>query len=103
MEEAPVLHRQRVDAWRLQATQQIAVAVEASFVVNSMYNNKSILGCRYGATRPHHDIPLYIDYYLDGRFLLDEMVSKQYDVADVESALADLEAGKLNRGVLDLV
>ena len=36
---------------------------EASFVVNSLYNDKSILGCRYGAARPHHDIPLFIDLY----------------------------------------
>jgi Zn-dependent alcohol dehydrogenase len=75
---------------------------EVSFVVHSMYNNKSILGCRYGATRPHHDIPLIVQFYLDGRFMLDEMVSQQYDLADIQSALDDLEAGKLNRGVLTL-
>ena len=28
------------------------LGVEASFVVNSMYNDKSIYGCRYGSTRP---------------------------------------------------
>jgi Zn-dependent alcohol dehydrogenase len=75
---------------------------EASFVVASMYNNKSILGCRYGATRPHHDIPLIVQLYLDGRFLLDEMVSQVYDLADIQSAIDDLDAGKLNRGVLAL-
>src|SRR3954469_9957815 len=32
------------------------LGTEASFVVNTMYNDKSILGCRYGSTRPHHDI-----------------------------------------------
>jgi Zn-dependent alcohol dehydrogenase len=76
------------------------MGTEVSFVVQSMYQNKSILGCRYGATRPHHDIPLLVQLYLDGKFLLDEMVSQQYPAADIQSALDDLEAGKLNRGVL---
>jgi S-(hydroxymethyl)glutathione dehydrogenase/alcohol dehydrogenase len=78
------------------------MGTEASFVVAGMYNDKSILGCRYGSTRPHHDIPLYIGLYLDGRLLLDEMVSQVYDLADVHQALADMHAGKLNRGVLRL-
>ena len=78
------------------------MGTEASFVVSSMYNDKSILGCRYGATRPHHDIPLIVSFYLDGRFLLDEMVSQTYDLADIQLALDDLHAGKLNRGVLVL-
>jgi S-(hydroxymethyl)glutathione dehydrogenase/alcohol dehydrogenase len=78
------------------------LGTEASFVVSSMYNNKSILGCRYGATRPHHDIPMIVQLALDGKFLLDDMVSRQYEIGDVQSALDDLEAGKLNRGVLAL-
>jgi S-(hydroxymethyl)glutathione dehydrogenase/alcohol dehydrogenase len=78
------------------------LGTEASFVVNSMYNNKSIMGCRYGAARPHYDIPLIVDLYKSGRFLLDEMVSQVYDLKDIEGALSDLEGGKLNRAVLDL-
>lgn len=78
------------------------LGTEASFVVQSLYNNKSILGCRYGATRPHHDIPMLVQLVLDGKFLLDDMVSRQYDIGDIQSALDDLEAGKLNRGVLAL-
>ncbi|MEY2462053.1 MAG: hypothetical protein QOH64_191 [Acidimicrobiaceae bacterium] len=79
------------------------MGTEASFVVSSMYNDKSILGCRYGSTRPHHDIPLIVNFYLDGRFQLDEMVSQTYDLADIQLALDDLHAGKLNRGVLALI
>ncbi len=78
------------------------MGTEASFVVASMYNDKSILGCRYGATRPHHDIPLIVGFYLDGRFQLDEMVSQTYDLADIQLALDDLHHGKLNRGVLTI-
>ena len=37
------------------------LGTEASFVVNTLYNDKSIMGCRYGTTRPHHDIPLLVE------------------------------------------
>lgn len=75
---------------------------EAAFQVASLYNNKTIMGCRYGATRPHHDIPLLVGLYLDGRFPLDEMVSRVYGLADIEPAMEDLARGRLNRGVLAL-
>jgi S-(hydroxymethyl)glutathione dehydrogenase/alcohol dehydrogenase len=73
---------------------------EASFVVNDLYNDKAILGCRYGSTRPHHDIPLLVSFYKDGRLLLDEMVSHVYPLGEISRALDDLHHGKLNRGVL---
>jgi S-(hydroxymethyl)glutathione dehydrogenase/alcohol dehydrogenase len=79
------------------------LGTEASFVVNTLYNDKSILGCRYGSTRPHHDIPLLVRFYQDGRLQLDEMVSQTYPLEDIEHALDDMHAGKLNRGVLNLI
>ena len=76
------------------------LGTEAAFVVNDLYNDRSILGCRYGSTRPHHDIPLLVSFYKDGRLLLDEMVSQVYPLDQIAQALEDLEHGKLNRGVL---
>jgi Zn-dependent alcohol dehydrogenase len=76
------------------------LGTEASFVVNDLYNDKSILGCRYGSTRPHHDIPLLVSFYKDGRLLLDDMVSQVYPLDQITQALDDLHHGKLNRGVL---
>ena len=43
---------------------------------------------------------LLVGFYLDGRLLLDEMVSQVYDLADIAQGLDDMHAGKLNRGVL---
>ena len=51
------------------------LGTEASFVVNTLYNDKSIMGCRYGSARPHHDIPLFVELYQAGRLKLDELVS----------------------------
>ncbi len=76
------------------------LGTEASFVVQSLYNDKSIMGCRYGTTRPHHDIPMMVELYKAGRLKLDELVSATYAPNDVQQALTDMHDGKLNRGVL---
>ncbi len=79
------------------------LGTEASYVVNDLYNDKTIMGCRYGSARPAHDIPLFVDLYKAGRLKLDELVSQTYALADVEQALTDMHDGKLNRGVLNLI
>ena len=73
---------------------------EASFVVQSLYNDKSILGCRYGAARPHHDIPLFVDLYKAGKLKLDELVSQTFEPEQVQEALDAMHGGALNRAVL---
>jgi len=73
---------------------------EASFVVNTMYNDKSIMGCRYGSARPQHDVRLMVELYQAGRLKLDELVSATYPLESFQTALDELHEGKLARGVL---
>ncbi|MEV2197072.1 alcohol dehydrogenase catalytic domain-containing protein [Streptomyces phaeochromogenes] len=77
-----------------------AATAEASFLVSSMYLDKSILGCRYGSSRPQRDIALYAELYREGRLLLDELVTGTYPVEDFEKAAADAGAGRVARAVL---
>ena len=78
------------------------MGAEASFVVNTMYNDKSIMGCRYGSARPQFDIPLMVDLYLAGRLKLDELVTATYPLESYQQALDELHDGKLARGVLQV-
>ncbi len=78
------------------------LGTEASFVVNTLYNDKTIMGCRYGAGRPHHDVPLFVDLYLAGRLELDRLVTRTYPLAAVQQAIDDLHHGDLARGVLEV-
>ncbi|MFI1165836.1 Zn-dependent alcohol dehydrogenase [Streptomyces sp. NPDC020801] len=73
---------------------------EASFQVSSLYLDKSVLGCRYGSSRPQRDIALYAGLYRTGRLLLDELVTRTYAVEDFDEARADAEAGRVARAVL---
>lgn len=77
-----------------------AATAEASFLVSSMYLDKSILGCRYGSSRPQRDIALYADLYREGRLLLDELVTATYPVEDFAAAADDARHGRVARGVL---
>ncbi|MFI6940476.1 Zn-dependent alcohol dehydrogenase [Streptomyces sp. NPDC050418] len=74
--------------------------VEASFLPAAMFLDKSILGCRYGSSRPQRDIPLYASLYQQGRLLLDELVTATYPVEDFAKAVDDLHGGRVARGVL---
>ncbi|MET8802853.1 Zn-dependent alcohol dehydrogenase [Streptomyces sp. NPDC004546] len=75
-------------------------AAEASFRVSSLYLDKSVLGCRYGSSRPQRDIALYAELYRQGRLLLDELVTAVHPVEDFAKARADAEAGRVARAVL---
>ncbi|WKX72081.1 Zn-dependent alcohol dehydrogenase [Streptomyces sp. XD-27] len=77
-----------------------AGTAEASFPATSLFLDKSILGCRYGSSRPQHDIALYADLYRDGRLLLDELVTATHPVADFAKAVQDLRDGRVLRAVL---
>ncbi|MDH6699925.1 MULTISPECIES: Zn-dependent alcohol dehydrogenase [Streptomyces] len=75
-------------------------AAEASFLVSSLYLDKSVLGCRYGSSRPQRDIALYAELYRTGRLLLDELVTATYPVEEFDKARSDAEAGRVARAVL---
>ncbi|MFG3347043.1 Zn-dependent alcohol dehydrogenase [Streptomyces sp. NPDC048018] len=77
-----------------------APKAEATFLPAAMFLDKSILGCRYGSSRPQKDIALYAELYGAGRLLLDELVTTTYPVEDFARAVADMEQGKVARGVL---
>jgi S-(hydroxymethyl)glutathione dehydrogenase/alcohol dehydrogenase len=75
------------------------VGTSWDFVIHSLYQNKSILGCRYGAARPQRDFPMLADLYLSGRLKIDELITRHYTLDDFDRALDDLRAGHLARGV----
>ena len=67
--------------------------------VNALaYVDRGLLGCRYGSSRPHHDIPLMVELYLSGKLMLDELVTEQRPLEGFREIVEDMEAGKLARG-----
>jgi S-(hydroxymethyl)glutathione dehydrogenase/alcohol dehydrogenase len=55
---------------------------------------------RMGSNRFRTDIPLYLDFYRQGRLLLDEMVTRRGKLGDVNDAFRAMKAGEVARTVL---
>src|SRR5215468_5730224 len=60
----------------------------AEFVVQALYQNKAILGCRYGTARPRRDFPMLADLYLAGRLKIDELITRRYPLEELAGAVA---------------
>ncbi|QMU74991.1 Zn-dependent alcohol dehydrogenase [Streptacidiphilus sp. PB12-B1b] len=78
----------------------VPVTAEASFRPAELFLDKSILGCRYGSSRPQDDIARYAGLYRSGQLLLDELVTAVYPVDDFERAADDTHHARVARAVL---
>ncbi|RNI22299.1 NDMA-dependent alcohol dehydrogenase [Flexivirga caeni] len=61
---------------------------------------KNIKGSLFGDCNPTYDIPKILSLYQAGDLKLDELITKQYTLDQVNEGYADLEAGKNVRGVI---
>jgi Zn-dependent alcohol dehydrogenase len=78
-------------------------AAELSAIVTQLTHvDRGIMGCRYGTVQPHHDVPLFVEWYKQGKLLLDELVSATYPLESFQKVLDEMHEGKLARGVLTI-
>jgi len=63
-------------------------------------SEKKITGSYMGSNRFRFDMPKYIDFYLDGRLRLDEMISSRIPLAEVNGAFDRMRKGEAARQVI---
>lgn len=61
---------------------------------------KRLLGSLYGEANPRSDIPRLLRLFREGKLLLDEAVTAEYKLGDVNVAFDDMLAGRNIRGVI---
>ena len=61
---------------------------------------KRLLGSLYGEANPRADIPRLLSLYRQGKLLLDEAVTHEYKLAEINEGYADMLAGRNIRGVV---
>jgi S-(hydroxymethyl)glutathione dehydrogenase/alcohol dehydrogenase len=66
----------------------------------SLLSEKRLQGSSMGSNRFRKDMPRYIDFYLQGRLKLDEMVTRRGRLEDVNEAFRAMKAGEVARSVL---
>jgi S-(hydroxymethyl)glutathione dehydrogenase/alcohol dehydrogenase len=69
-------------------------------IVSAIDGQKRVQGVNFGSTNAKHDIPLYAELYLQGRMNLDDLVSRQIALAEVNDGYAALKDGWLTRVVV---
>jgi S-(hydroxymethyl)glutathione dehydrogenase / alcohol dehydrogenase len=61
---------------------------------------KIVTGSLYGSCRPHVDMPLVLDLYMEGRLPLDRLVTRTYPLEKINDAFAAMGAGEVARAVI---
>lgn len=61
---------------------------------------KRVLGSFMGSNRFRLDMPNYVNFYLDGRLMLDEMISQRIPLDDVNPAFDQMRKGEVARSVI---
>ena len=61
---------------------------------------KELVGCIFGNANPRRDIPRILDLYMEGKLLLDELVTNTYSLEDVNQGYEDMRNGTNVRGVV---
>jgi S-(hydroxymethyl)glutathione dehydrogenase/alcohol dehydrogenase len=61
---------------------------------------KKIQGSSMGSNRFKVDMPKYIDFYMQGRLKLDEMITRRLQLEEVNEAFRAMKAGEVARSVI---
>ena len=61
---------------------------------------KALLGCSYGSCNPPADFPLFIELFQACLLPLDRLVSREYRLAEINDAYANLASGQDLRGLI---
>ncbi len=61
---------------------------------------KELVGCIFGNANPTVDIPKLLGLYMDGHLKLDEMVTREYTLDEINQGYQDMRDGKNFRGLI---
>ena len=61
---------------------------------------RTIQGSNMGSNRFRVDMPRFVDFYLQGKLHLDDLISRRIKLEDVNDGLAALETGEVARSVI---
>ena len=73
--------------------------VDLNLAMLTLYNQE-IKGTVFGSVPPRVQIPKLLRLHHDGQLIIDDLVTKEYSIDEVNQGYLDLEAGKNIRGVV---
>ncbi|QXC60928.1 Zn-dependent alcohol dehydrogenase [Aquihabitans sp. G128] len=76
------------------------VVINLNVAFTWLYQAKKISGCWYGSSNVHEDVPKLLDLWERGELQLEDLISKEITVDQVNEAFADMQAGTVARSVI---
>lgn len=67
-----------------------------------LHFGRQVIGSHGGDTQPDVDIPLYVDLYLSGKLKLNELITHQFWLEDINNAFGALKRGEVGRALVTL-
>jgi S-(hydroxymethyl)glutathione dehydrogenase/alcohol dehydrogenase len=67
---------------------------------SAFLREKKIQGSSMGSNRFKIDMPKYVDFYMQGRLKLDEMISRRLKLEDINEGFRAMKAGEVARQVI---
>ena len=61
---------------------------------------KQVRGSLFGSSNPRSDIPRLLDLHRDGQLKLDELITTEYNLEDVNQGYTDMDEGRNIRGLI---
>jgi S-(hydroxymethyl)glutathione dehydrogenase/alcohol dehydrogenase len=78
----------------------IPIGVKIELMGFMFLQEKKIQGSMMGSNRFRVDMPRFIDFYLQGKLHLDEMISKRIKLDEINEAFTEMKTGELARSVI---
>ncbi len=78
----------------------VPVGVKIELHGPEFLREKRIQGSSMGSNRFRVDMPRLVDFYLNGKLHLDEMISQRIELKDINQAFADMKSGSVARSVI---
>jgi S-(hydroxymethyl)glutathione dehydrogenase / alcohol dehydrogenase len=79
---------------------KIDVENDVSFRWGALMQEKRIRRSSYGGARPARDFPMLAQAYLDGRLMLDDLITRRIGLSAINDGFAELRSGKAIRTVV---
>jgi len=61
---------------------------------------KTVKGSYYGSVHPKRDFPMFVDLYMRGKLKLDELITREYRLEEINEAYQAMLSGQIARGVI---
>jgi S-(hydroxymethyl)glutathione dehydrogenase/alcohol dehydrogenase len=74
--------------------------IDVNVTIDLLTNQVDLRGVYMGSSNIKHDIPMYAQLYLQGKLNLDDLISREINIGEINDAYKELKQGAIARSVI---